>query len=89
LRAALFTFWERGYRGTSMGDLVASMGVSRSSLYSVWGDKDGVFTAVLDLYDRMVVGFVLGPLEAPDADLAAIEGVLRGLCAGADQAPSA
>lgn len=89
LGAAMLTFWERGYARTSIGDLVDATGVSRSSLYSVWGDKDGLFASALDRYEALVVSFVLGPVEAEDADLTSIEQVLRSLVAAAEQAPGA
>lgn len=89
LGAALLTFWERGYAATSVGDLVEATGLSRSSLYGAWGDKEGLFVAVLERYDQLVVAFVLGPLEAADADLDSIERVLSNLVAGAEHAPTA
>ena len=55
LERAMTLFWERGYEATSVQDLVERTGVNRSSLYSVYGDKQGVFLAVLDRYrDRVV-----------------------------------
>ncbi|MEO0363196.1 MAG: helix-turn-helix domain-containing protein, partial [Pseudomonadota bacterium] len=39
LDAALETFWRKGFRNTSMDDLVAAMGASRASVYELFGDK--------------------------------------------------
>jgi TetR/AcrR family transcriptional regulator, transcriptional repressor for nem operon len=50
LRSAMETFWSKGFEATSMTDLTDSMGVSRSSLYAAFGDKDRLFARALDLY---------------------------------------
>jgi TetR/AcrR family transcriptional regulator, transcriptional repressor for nem operon len=52
LRKAMHTFWSRGFEGTSVADLTEAMGVSRSTLYASFGDKDAVFARVLDVYMR-------------------------------------
>ena len=89
LHAALLTFWERGYAQTSVGDLVAATGLSRSSLYGTWGDKEGLFAAALDRYVDLVVTKVLGPLEAEGANLSTIADLLRCLVAEAQRPPGA
>ena len=50
LDAAQRVFHERGYEGTSVRALVDATGLSRSSLYGAFGDKHGLFLAVLDRY---------------------------------------
>src|SRR5512145_1990274 len=47
---AIFLFWERGYEATSMRDLIDTMGISSSSLYTAFGDKRGVYLAVLEQF---------------------------------------
>jgi TetR/AcrR family transcriptional regulator, transcriptional repressor for nem operon len=49
-QSALLLFWSKGYQATSLADLVAAMGISRSSLYAAYGDKRGVFLECLDLF---------------------------------------
>lgn len=46
----MLTFWEKGYRGTSLDDLVARTGASRASLYKTFGDKREIFIQSVDLY---------------------------------------
>jgi TetR/AcrR family transcriptional regulator, transcriptional repressor for nem operon len=53
--AAMETFWQRGYQGTSIQDLVSATGLQRGSLYGAFGDKHGLFLAALDAYTE---GFV-------------------------------
>ncbi|RFU38744.1 TetR/AcrR family transcriptional regulator [Actinomadura logoneensis] len=52
LRRALELFWERGYEGTSMADLVEHTGVARASLYATFGGKHELYLRALDLYGR-------------------------------------
>lgn len=43
-------FRRNGYAATSIGDLVAHTGLSRSSLYDTFGDKHALYLAALDRY---------------------------------------
>ena len=49
-------FWERGYRATSVDDLVRATGVKPGSLYSAFpGGKHALLMGSLDRYSRLVV----------------------------------
>jgi AcrR family transcriptional regulator len=50
LEKATQVFWSKGYDGATIDDLVASMGVGRPSLYSIFGDKRTIFLRVLRAY---------------------------------------
>jgi TetR/AcrR family transcriptional repressor of nem operon len=50
LDRALSTFWSKGYDGTSVEDLVEATGLGRASLYGAFGDKEQLFSKVLDHY---------------------------------------
>ena len=50
LDQAMRLFWDRGYEGTALDDLTAAMGISPSSLYAVFGDKERLFGAALERY---------------------------------------
>ena len=45
--SATAVFAEHGFAGTSVDDLVRATGVSRASLYGVFGSKDGLFQRCL------------------------------------------
>jgi len=67
IRAARDVFWEHGYASTSLADLQAATGLSRSSLYGTFGSKRGLFEEVTRTYVNEVVGPMLEPLEVPGA----------------------
>jgi TetR/AcrR family transcriptional repressor of nem operon len=67
VRAARDVFWERGYSSTSMAQLQAATGLSRSSLYETFESKRGLFGYAIDSYLGEVIGPLLGPMEAPDS----------------------
>jgi len=50
LRQAMGVFWRKGYDATSMTDLLQAMGLSKSSLYAVFGGKRALFLAAFDAY---------------------------------------
>ena len=50
LEKAIRVFRSKGYDGVTIDDLVASMGVGRPSLYSVFGDKRTIFLRGLRAY---------------------------------------
>jgi TetR/AcrR family transcriptional repressor of nem operon len=49
LEKAMETFWRYGYEGTSIQNLVESMGINRGSLYDTFGDKRSLFLAAIAL----------------------------------------
>lgn len=49
---AMELFWKKGYHGTSMQDLVDTMGISRSSLYDTYGDKHAIFLQAFRQYKQ-------------------------------------
>ncbi|MBE5105978.1 TetR/AcrR family transcriptional regulator [Bacillus thuringiensis] len=53
LDAAMQLFWEKGYATTSLSDLTAKMGIQKPSLYSAFGDKEGLFEAALRRYTNL------------------------------------
>lgn len=43
-------FWSKGYEGTSLDELCAAMGLSRSSVYAAFGDKRALLLRALGHY---------------------------------------
>jgi TetR/AcrR family transcriptional repressor of nem operon len=50
LAKAVKLFWQKGYNGTSMQDLVDGLGISRSSIYDTFGDKHQLYLKALCTY---------------------------------------
>lgn len=55
LKAAIGVFWRHGYANASVSDLTEATGLSRSSLYQRFQDKDGLFNESLQLYTERVL----------------------------------
>jgi AcrR family transcriptional regulator len=55
IAAALDVFWRHGYTGASINQLTAATGLSRSSLYQRFQDKDGLFQEALAAYIERVL----------------------------------
>ena len=47
---ALALFWRQGYQATSLADLLATMGIGRSSFYAAFTDKRSLFIVCLDFF---------------------------------------
>ncbi len=86
LRCATALFWERGYAGTSVDDVVRATGVSRSSLYAAFPDKSALFLAALEHYLDTVTRAKLERLSQGGRAALAIE---RFLLDVADERPTA
>ncbi|GCE29385.1 TetR family transcriptional regulator [Dictyobacter alpinus] len=56
---AMDLFWEKGYEGSSVEDLVQCTGIGRGSLYDTFGDKHALYLIALDRY----MGTSGGPLN--------------------------
>src|SRR5690242_9302206 len=52
LSAVQAAFWDKGYAGTSLDDLLAASGLGKGSLYGAFGDKQHLFLRVLREYDE-------------------------------------
>ncbi len=50
LQKALMLFWEHGYEGVSVSQLVEEMGITPPSLYAAFGSKEGLYREAVALY---------------------------------------
>ncbi|MFZ1177532.1 MAG: helix-turn-helix domain-containing protein [Mycobacterium sp.] len=61
VRAARDVFWERGYVATSLSQLLAATGLSKSTLYQAFGSRRTLFAVAVENY----LAEVMSPLIAP------------------------
>lgn len=73
LTIAMMLFWEKGYDGTSMQDLVNAMEVNRFSIYNTFGDKEALFFKALQYYGQHVFEPLLLPLTDGESGVVQIE----------------
>jgi TetR/AcrR family transcriptional repressor of nem operon len=80
LDSAMREFWERGYRATSVDDLVRATGVKPGSLYGAFpGGKHALLMGSLERYSRLVVPQKLGELENEGASVEHVRAYFDGL----------
>ena len=66
IQVARRAFGEYGYADTSMDKLTAEAGLTRGALYHHFGDKKGLFAAVVDQIDSEMASSAQQHLEQPD-----------------------
>ncbi|MCP2264598.1 transcriptional regulator, TetR family [Promicromonospora thailandica] len=77
LDRALRVFWERGYEGSSLTDLTGAMGITKTSMYAAFGNKEQLFRKALDLYSSGPASYASKALTEPTAR-AVVEAWLHG-----------
>ncbi|WP_299530277.1 TetR/AcrR family transcriptional regulator [Ulvibacterium sp.] len=78
LQNAMYVFWEKGYNGTSMQDLVDATGLNRSSIYNSFGSKSELYRITLSRYQRETGGIFQKALIKAKTPLEAIRLVFEG-----------
>ncbi|MCT9383455.1 TetR/AcrR family transcriptional regulator [Acinetobacter baumannii] len=66
IEVARRAFAEYGYADTSMDKLTAEAGLTRGALYHHFGDKRGLFAAVVDQIDSQMAEYAQQHREQPD-----------------------
>jgi AcrR family transcriptional regulator len=67
LERALLVFWELGYEGASLATLTEAMGISTTSMYAAFGNKEELFRKALARYTEGPSAYVAQALEEPTA----------------------
>jgi len=65
-------FWNKGFNGTSMQDLVDATGLNRSSIYNSFGSKKALYLIVLKQYHKDSKQIFQGALSRSENPLQAI-----------------
>ena len=77
LDRALDLFWKHGYEGTSLSALTGAVGVTPTSLYAAFGNKEELFRRVVDRYVRGPANYLGRAIAEPTAKAVA-EAALAG-----------
>ena len=79
IESARYLFWERGYAGTSMADLLAHANVNSGSFYHFFESKEALLRAVLEGYIHGLRPIIVNPAFAKtDEPLERIFAILAG-----------
>ena len=77
LERAMQAFWAKGYKATSLDELCAATGLSRSSLYAAFGGKRALLHRSIERYEGQGVARIGGALARPGAVRDVIAAFLR------------
>ncbi len=67
LERAMVVFWEQGYEGASLTDLTSAMGITKTSMYAAFGNKEELFRKALERYAEGPAAYGARALEQPTA----------------------
>ncbi|MFC8075688.1 TetR/AcrR family transcriptional regulator [Streptomyces sp. NPDC057307] len=67
LERAMRVFWEQGYEGASLTDLTSAMGITRTSMYAAFGNKEELFRKALERYEEGPASYGVTALREPSA----------------------
>ncbi|WP_328649361.1 TetR/AcrR family transcriptional regulator [Amycolatopsis sp. NBC_00348] len=67
LERALLVFWEQGYEGASLATLTDAMGISTTSMYAAFGNKEELFRKALERYTEGPSAYLARALDEPTA----------------------
>ncbi|UED84073.1 TetR/AcrR family transcriptional regulator [Streptomyces profundus] len=67
LERAMRVFWEQGYEGAGLADLTKAMGITRTSVYAAFGNKDELFRKALERYSEGPAAYGPRALREPTA----------------------
>ena len=86
LQRAMEVFWDRGYDGASLEDLLKAMGgLTPPSFYAAFGSKEDLFIEVVELYQRVNGSGPVHALESGATARDSVADMLRTAVASFDQ----
>jgi len=74
---AMELFWQKGYEGAGLSELLEHMGISRQSLYDTFGSKRELFIRAIEHYRTTQLAQALAVLEREGAPLDNVRAVVR------------
>ncbi len=77
LEKALDIFWQRGYRGVGLTELLNGMGIARQSLYDTFGNKRQLFIKTIEHYRNTRLAGALALLERDGSPTQNVKALMR------------
>jgi len=77
LEAATKVFWKRGFKSTSMNDIVSATSLNKHSMYREFENKEGLFLACIDHYVDKSTRFIADILTEKPLGLGNIKAFLK------------
>ena len=77
LEKAMHVFWQHGYAGSSMSQLMTEMRIGKKSLYDTFGNKRELFLKSLDLYGKQSLDRVREILNREGSPLGNLKALFR------------
>lgn len=77
LEAMVHVFWEKGYEGTSLSDILDSTGLQKGSLYKAFDNKHEMFLKALERYIAKTHADKKELIQKASSPLAGIEAMLK------------
>jgi len=77
LEKALELFWQHGYQGVGLTELLKAMGIARQSLYDTFGNKRNLFIRTIEHYRDTRLAQALALLERDGSPTGNVKDVVR------------
>ncbi len=77
LEKALDIFWQRGYHGVGLAELLSGMGIARQSLYDTFGNKRQLFIRTIEHYRNTRLAGALALLERDGSPTQNVKDLVR------------
>lgn len=88
LARVMEVFWEKGYEGAQLNDLIAVIGITPPSFYAAFGSKEAAFREAVDLYKATTGSVFLKALDAGETARDSIRAMLKASIDVAVSAPN-
>lgn len=77
LAAMMNVFWDKGYEGTSLSDLMEATGLQKGSIYKAFADKHDMFQQSLQYYVKQCHEDKRAVVAAADSPIEGVEEMLK------------
>lgn len=77
LNRAMETFWVKGFKATSLEDLLETMEISKSSFYETFGDKRQLFLSAIEAYTKLTTRRMIARLKEERNFIQTVDDILE------------